>query len=70
MKRLRYLIRYGDDRAARFSSFDDAIEFARHCSGSTEVSDFTGLVAQFADGKPTPEFQHLERRPRPWRQLP
>ena len=66
-KRTKYLVTAGD-HTARFSTYSDAIFFAREASrwdgpvGSTnlvEVRDASGLIAQFSDAKFTPEFEHL-----------
>lgn len=46
-------------RTARFSSYEDAIIFARN-QFSSEVTDKTGVIAQFKMGKATEEFQHLD----------
>jgi hypothetical protein len=40
---------------ARFSNFEDAFEFSRR-QLSAEVSDRTGLIGQFFQGKLTEEF--------------
>lgn len=49
------------DRKAKFTSPDDAHEYAqfwseRHQSSTVEVSNKTGLVGQYKRGYPTPEF--------------
>jgi hypothetical protein len=51
------------NRIARFSDYDDAIRFARQESyhASTEVSEPSGLIAQFSMGRASPEFAHLDR---------
>jgi len=68
-KRTKFAVWMGDDHVARFSSYSDAIWFAREVSrldsprfagGTSEVSDRTGLIAQFDDGAATPEFSHLD----------
>lgn len=63
--RTRYLVEYQHDRAARFSNIDDAMTFAR-AQRSAEVFAPDGIVGQYRDGLPTPEFathhaHHLER---------
>lgn len=68
-KNTKYLVT-GGDHVSRFSSYQDAIWFARECSRMdsplavpgfmTEVRMPDGLIAQFSDGKATPEFAHLD----------
>lgn len=64
--RTKYTVTYPRDQLARFSDYQDALDFARMW-GWSQVSDRTGLIAQFEGGtrnKPgtaTPEFAHLDR---------
>jgi hypothetical protein len=48
---------------AKFSSRQDAIDFARAQSrrGFTEVHAPDGIIGQFQDGRATPEFEHLDQ---------
>lgn len=57
MRRCRYRVTYDFD-VARFTSLEDAMAFARQQRWA-EVSDRTGLIGQFEDGRATPEFDHL-----------
>lgn len=54
MKKTKYVVRYSTE-TARFSNYADALIFAR-MAGNSEVSDRTGLIAQFRDGELTKEF--------------
>ena len=62
--RTRYLVRYNGE-CARFSHWKHAIDFAHRASLSAkrwaEVSDKSGMLAQFAYGELTPEFAHLAK---------
>lgn len=67
-KLTKYAVNYGRDIAC-FSNRNDAIRFARLVSkvgsiwaadGGAEVTAPGGLIAQFRDGRATPEFQHLD----------
>lgn len=59
MKKCRFKVDYGSE-VARFTDYSDALTFAR-LAGYAEVSDKTGLVAQFVEGKLTPEFEHVAK---------
>lgn len=61
-KRTRYIVQCRGE-IARFSSYRHALLFAemlsgRDCPGQlVEVSAPDGLVGQYRDGRPTPEFK-------------
>lgn len=58
-KNTYYAVRYGNDKLARFSDFCDAMWFAEMQSargGWAEVQHPSGLVGQYRNGRPTPEF--------------
>lgn len=60
-KTCKYTVHYGSE-IAKFSDRSDAMTFAR-MAGYSEVSDKTGLIGQFVEGKATPEFAHLDKNP-------
>jgi hypothetical protein len=56
----KYTVRYGYE-IAKFSDRSDAFTFARN-AGYSEITDKTGLIGQFVEGKPTPEFAFLDKQ--------
>ena len=68
-RRTRYSVALPGYHVARFSCYGDAIRFARWSSqarpGLFEVAAPDGLVGQFCNGRPTAEFDHLNREPLP-----
>lgn len=65
MNRLKYRVYQNARFVARFDLASTAFWFASVYgkriapSDTFEVSDKTGLIGQFVDGYPTPEFQHI-----------
>jgi hypothetical protein len=61
----RYSIEYYDGmkaQIARFSSYDDAMTFARAHGQrfSSQVNHSSGVIGQFHNGKASQEFAHLD----------
>jgi len=62
MKRTRYVVHCPEGHIARFSLAWHAYKFAESVSSLMpshliELSDPSGLVGQYLDGHPTPEFK-------------
>lgn len=58
-QKTHFVVRYGNDKRARFSDYFDAMWFAEQVSmkaGWAEVGHKTGLVGQYNNGVTTPEF--------------
>jgi hypothetical protein len=55
----------GSPTIAAFVEWEGAVFYARHISKvpkrTAEIFDKTGLLAQFDNGKATPEFAHVDR---------
>ena len=55
----------GKTQGAQFTTYEDAISWARDKSYNhpTHCTTSNGVIAQFENGKASPEFEHLNAQP-------